>query len=108
MATGVAAGRLVVDGRDHVEGFYALRRTGITNPRIFGRMVADAAFGVTAGTYFAGGGSNRLRLAGIGRENEAALLVVHAYTINSLLVGDHAHDLVGGPAIVVQHGKPGG
>ena len=44
----------------------------------------------------------------IGRENQPSFTIEHPDTIDALFVCDHAHDLVGGPAVVVEHGMPGG
>src|ERR1700751_465338 len=108
MATRVAARRLVVDGRHHIDGLDAVWGPGIAHPGVFGGPVPDGVFAVTTRTNLAGRTRHARLLSRIGREHKPAFTVKHPNAIDSLLVGDHAHNLVRSLAVVIEHGVPRG
>lgn len=62
---------------------------------------------MTPGADFVRRTGHRGLFARVGREDEPPLAFEHSDAVHSLLVGNDAHDLVGGFAIVVEHGVPG-
>ncbi len=97
VALRLAAGRLVVDGGGHGEAAAAIGSAEDAHAvRQVGRIAVRRGLGGT-----------RLVLR-IGGEHHMAGAIEHAYAVDALFEGDGLHDFVGGLAVVVQHGVPGG
>ena len=107
VASGVAAGGLVINRSHDVDRLHAIRRLGISNPRVLSGTVAYGVLVVAARTDLAVQAGERRMLAGIGREHHPPFAVVHPDAVDSLLIRDDLHDLVSGLAIIVEHGVPG-
>ncbi len=107
VAGGGAAGGLVVDRRDHREPPTAVR--GGEDAGAGGRLHPDEGLGARVAE------DARLRVLvhepprlGGGREHDAPLLVEDADAADALLPGDDLHRVVGGLAVVGEHGVPRG
>src|SRR5438067_13629877 len=96
VAGGIAAGGLVVNRSHDVDRLYAVRRLGISNPRVLSGAVTDGIFVMATGADLVIQTRERGMLSGIGREHHPPFAVVHPDAVNSLLVGDDLHNLVRG------------
>ena len=63
---------------------------------------------MAAGANLVGQAGHPWLLSRVGGENQPSLAVEHPDAIDPLFVSDHAHDLVRGLPIVVEHGVPRG
>ena len=108
VALGLAARGLVVDGRDHGQKPAPVGRAERPYARGQIELEARSAGGMAhrAGVVVEIGGS--VPVVGVGREHHLPGAVEHADAVDALLARDGLHHLVGGLAMVVEHGVPGG
>src|SRR5438067_2238858 len=104
MASRVAARRLVIYRRDHIDSLNALRRFGVADPGIFGGAIPYGVFIVAAGANLVIRLRHGMLFARIRRKHHVPFAVVHPYAVYTLFIRNDLHDLVGGPAVVVEHG----